>query len=168
MARGRGAVTIDVPEVAGLDGAQGQPEGAIPVCCPPNSALIFDRRLLHTGTPNYDTQHERLLFIIGFGYRWLRARDGLYVEPAMARATCPVVKQLLGATSSSAGRFRPAADDMPLARWLHEHVQKNPTSYFAIETDNAVTGGWGQFKRAFLGLGASAELLRACSNSFEV
>ena len=117
----RGEVTVDVPEVEGLGGAQGQPEGAIPVCCPPNSALIFDRRLLHAGTPNYDTTHERLLFIIGFGYRWLRARDGLYVEPAMARATCPVVKQLLGATSSSAGLFRPAAEDTPRARWLHEH-----------------------------------------------
>ncbi len=117
----RGAVTVDVPEVEGLGGVYGQPEGAIPVCCPPNSALIFDRRLLHTGTPNYSTQHERLLFIIGYGYRWLRARDGLYVEPAMNRAKCPVVRQLLGATSSSVGLFQPAGVDTPLALWLHQH-----------------------------------------------
>ena len=93
----------------------------MPVICPPNSCLLFDRRLLHCGTPNYSTEHERLLFIIGFGYRWLRARDGLYVEPAMERATCPVVRQLLGATSSGAGLFRPHAADCPLAYWLTKH-----------------------------------------------
>lgn len=117
----RGGVTVDVPEVGNLGAAEGQPDGAIPVCCPPNSCLLFDRRLLHCGTPNYSTEHERLLFIIGFGYRWLRARDGLYVEPAMERATCPVVKQLLGATSSSAGLFRPASADCPLAYFLAKH-----------------------------------------------
>ena len=57
----RGAVTVATPEVAGLDGGLGQPEGAIPVCVPPNGAFIFDRRLLHTGSPNYSTEHERLL-----------------------------------------------------------------------------------------------------------
>jgi hypothetical protein len=55
------------------------------------------------------------------GYRWLRARDGLYVEPAMERATCPVVKQLLGATSSSVGLFHPHSADCPLAYWLAKH-----------------------------------------------
>ena len=39
----------------------------------------------------------------------------------MARATCPIVRQLLGATSSSVGLFRPAGADTPLAQWLHEH-----------------------------------------------
>ena len=30
-------------------------------CNHPNGAFIFDRRLLHTGSPNYSTEHERLL-----------------------------------------------------------------------------------------------------------
>eukprot|EP01046_Picozoa_sp_COSAG06_P072743 COSAG06_NODE_21423_length_757_cov_1.258359_2_plen_83_part_01 len=39
----------------------------------------------------------------------------------MERATCPVVKQLLGATSSSVGLFHPHSADCPLAYWLAKH-----------------------------------------------
>jgi ectoine hydroxylase-related dioxygenase (phytanoyl-CoA dioxygenase family) len=77
-----GGPSAGAPEVAGLDKATGQPHGAIPVCCPPNSALLFDRRLLHAGTANWSTSHERLLFIIGWGYRWLRARCVNCLPPA--------------------------------------------------------------------------------------
>jgi ectoine hydroxylase len=110
-----------VAEVAGLGKTTGQPAGAIPVLCPPNSALLFDRRLLHAGTPNFSSEHERLLFIIGWGYRWLRARDPLYVEPALSRARCPILRQLLGVTSSQAGLIRPGGADTPLQQWLVAH-----------------------------------------------
>ena len=122
----------NAPEIEGFGGVsaqdqafddgtpKGQPEGAIPVRCKPGSALVFDRRLLHAATPNF-AEHERLLCIIGWGPRWIRPVDGMYVEPAMRDATCPVVRQLLGATTSSAGLYLPTAADTPLRAWIHEH-----------------------------------------------
>ena len=52
----------------------GQPEGAVPILCPANSALIFDRRLYHTAAPNWSST-IRKAFFIGYGYRWLRPMD---------------------------------------------------------------------------------------------
>jgi ectoine hydroxylase-related dioxygenase (phytanoyl-CoA dioxygenase family) len=52
----------------------GQPEGAIPVLCPANSALIFDRRLYHTAAPNW-SETIRKAFFVGYGFRWLRPMD---------------------------------------------------------------------------------------------
>ena len=60
--------------------ALGQPAGPIPVRCKAGSALIFDRRLLHSATPNW-AAHERLLCIIGWGPRWIRQ---VHKQPAIA------------------------------------------------------------------------------------
>ena len=79
----------------------GQPTGAIPVCCPANSCLIFDRRLFHTPTPNWSPITRKACFV-GYGFRWLQPKDGMFVEPAMTEATCPVLKQMLGAAQFSA------------------------------------------------------------------
>ena len=42
----------------GIDGGSRQPQGAIPLLVPPNSCVIFDRRLLHASSPNW-SEHER-------------------------------------------------------------------------------------------------------------
>eukprot|EP01043_Picozoa_sp_COSAG02_P005996 COSAG02_NODE_167_length_31944_cov_19.552237_3_plen_126_part_00 len=39
----------------------------------------------------------------------------------MNRAKCPIVRQLLGATSSSVGLFQPGGADTPLSLWLDQH-----------------------------------------------
>ena len=112
----------DTEEVPGFGAGHGQPEGAVPVCLPPGGVLLFDRRLLHATTPNY-MQHERLLFIVGWGYRWMRPVDGMYVEPAMASKsarTSPILAQMLGHTTSAAGLYSPTEADTPLRHWLHK------------------------------------------------
>ena len=86
----------------------------------PGSAMIFDRRLLHAQTPNL-SPIDRAIFIIGWGYRWLRPVDGLYVEPALSAARCPIVRQLLGDTTSSSGLYHPSSADTPLRAWLQQH-----------------------------------------------
>ena len=43
----------------------GQPEGAIPVLCPANSAMIFDRRLYHAAAPNW-SQTLRKAYFVGY------------------------------------------------------------------------------------------------------
>ena len=116
----------------------GQPEGAIPVLAPPNSCLIFDRRLWHAASNNFSTEHERLASFVGCetailsrfaalaasltwqappsadGYRWIRPRDGMYVEPALAQLSCPIARQLLGATTSNQGLYSGNRDDVPV------------------------------------------------------
>ena len=96
----------------------GQPEGAVPVVCPANSCFIFDRRCFHSPTPNWSEQTRKVCFV-GYSYRWLQPKDGMYVEPAMERARCPVLMQLLGYTSSNSGLYQPNAVDTPLRPWLH-------------------------------------------------
>ena len=82
----------------------GQPEGAIPVLVPANSCMIFDRRLWHAQSPNY-SQAERLVLFMGYGARWLKARDAMYVEDAMAMTTCPLRRQMLGYTTQNSGLY---------------------------------------------------------------
>ena len=84
--------------------AVGQPEGAIPVLVPANSCMIFDRRLWHAQSPNY-SQAERLVLFMGYGARWLKARDAMYVEDAMAMTTCPLRRQMLGYTTQNSGLY---------------------------------------------------------------
>ena len=124
--------------------ALGQPAGAIPVRCPPGSALIFDRRLLHAATPNW-ASHERLLCILGWGPRWIRPVDGMFVETAMHAARCPIVRQLLGESTSAAGLYLPTAEDAPLRRWLVENSFENRggVGYDNLLADpRAVAAGW--------------------------
>ena len=58
-----------------------------------------DRRLFHTPTPNWSPTTRKVCFV-GYGFRWIQPKDGMYVEPAMEAATCPVLKQMLGAPTN--------------------------------------------------------------------
>jgi hypothetical protein len=49
----------------------------------------------------------------------MKARDAMWVEPSIERTSCPVVKQLLGATTTMAGLYGGNRHDMPLRNWLH-------------------------------------------------
>jgi ectoine hydroxylase len=80
----------------------GQPPGAIPVLCPANSVMIFDRRLFHSQSPNYSSAERQVIFV-GYGYRWMKPRDAMCVERAIGAATCPLLRQMLGATTQNAG-----------------------------------------------------------------
>ena len=110
-----------LPLQQGGDGAPGtgQPAGAMPVLAPANSCLIFDRRLWHTGSPNWSAFPRKVCFV-GYAPRWMKPRDAMWVEPAMARTQCPIVRQLLGATTSMAGNY-PGGNkyDVPLYGFLH-------------------------------------------------
>ena len=99
----------------------GQPEGAIPVLAEENSCLIFDRRCWHAASNNFSPENERLAAFVGYGFRWIRPRDGMYVEPALKQLTCPIARQLLGATTSNQGLYSGNRSDLPLRAWLHDH-----------------------------------------------
>ncbi|QGQ99458.1 hypothetical protein EHS13_33660 [Paenibacillus psychroresistens] len=98
---------------------QGQPEGAIPVRVKPGTAVFFDRRLWHAGSPNWSDITRKVLFY-GYGYRWIRTKDDMTVQHLWDQSD-PIRRQLLGATVNCNGYYSPTDEDVPLRAWLKEH-----------------------------------------------
>jgi hypothetical protein len=96
------------------------PPGAVPLRVPAGSALILDRRLWHSRSPNFGPQTRKVVWI-GYAYRWLRPKDALSVAGLLDR-TDPIRRQLLGATSSANSTYDPVDADVPLRGWLQEHA----------------------------------------------
>ena len=97
------------------------PEGATPVCVPPGTAVIFDRRLFHARSPNYSEVTRKALFY-GYSYRWLRSRVEVPAFHVMDRCD-PVRQQLLGAGPSGLrGYTFPSDADVPLRDWIRDHL----------------------------------------------
>lgn len=96
------------------------PDGAMPVCVPPGTAVIFDRRLWHSRSPNHSDQTRKAIFY-GYSYRWLRPRDNLRIED-YDDCTDPIRRQLLGAVRDGHGYSSPEPEDVPLRYWLDEHL----------------------------------------------
>ena len=96
------------------------PEGAMPVCVKPGTAVFFDRRLWHAASPNWSAIPRKVLFY-GYGYRWIRTKDDMTVPPEWFAASSPVRQQLLGGGVNCNGHFSPTDADVPLRVWLREH-----------------------------------------------
>lgn len=97
----------------------GQPEGAIPVCVKPGTAVFFDRRLWHTASPNWSDITRKVLFY-GYGYRWIRTKDDMTVQDLWERCD-PIRRQMLGDGVNCNGYYSPSDADVPLRMWLKEH-----------------------------------------------
>lgn len=95
------------------------PAGAEPVCVRPGAALLLDRRLWHSRSPNLWDQTRKVVWL-GYGYRWLRPKDQMTVAHLLPRLD-PVRRQLLGDGLSANGAYDPADGDVPLRSWLREH-----------------------------------------------
>ena len=99
----------------------GNPAGAIPVLAARGDAVFFDRRLWHARSPNH-SPHVRKVLFYGYGYRWLRTKDGMTIAPRLLEACDPIRRQLLGQGSNCNGFFSPTDDDVPLKLWLKENL----------------------------------------------
>jgi ectoine hydroxylase-related dioxygenase (phytanoyl-CoA dioxygenase family) len=88
------------------------PEGATPLLVPARSAVLFDRRLAHSSSPNTGVRTRRVLFY-GYSYRWFRPRDDMTVGGLIETAT-PIRRQLLGAARGAYTYSSPAPEDVPL------------------------------------------------------
>ena len=62
-----------------------------------------------------------MVLFTGYGPRWQQPKDPMFVETAMAKESCPVTRQLLGATTSNRGLYSPNAADAPLRLWLRHN-----------------------------------------------
>jgi ectoine hydroxylase-related dioxygenase (phytanoyl-CoA dioxygenase family) len=95
------------------------PEGAEPVCVRPGSALLIDRRIWHSRSPNLWDQTRKVIWY-GYAYRWLRPKDQMTVAHLHPRLD-PIRRQLLGDYPSANGAYDPTDADVPLRCWLREH-----------------------------------------------
>jgi hypothetical protein len=86
---------------------------------PAGSALLLDRRLWHSRSPNFGP-HTRKVIWVGYAYRWLRPKDEMTVAHLVERAE-PVRRQLLGYASCANSAYDPEAADVPLRGWLQQH-----------------------------------------------
>ena len=106
---------LDRPE-----SGMGQPEGAVPGMVKPGTAVIFDRRIWHTATPNFSSIVRKVLFY-GYGYRWIRTRDEMEFPQAWYDESDPILQQMMGHSVNEYGRSSPTDADVPLKVWLSEH-----------------------------------------------
>jgi hypothetical protein len=97
----------------------GQPEGAVPVLAKPGTAVLFDRRLWHSASPNWSDVTRKILFY-GYGYRWIRTKDDMTVQDLWDKCD-PIRRQMLGYGVNCNGHFSPTDEDVPLRVFLREH-----------------------------------------------
>ena len=102
------------------DDGVSDPDGAVPICVPAGTAVLFDRRLWHAAGINRSGITRRALFY-GYSYRWLRPRDDMTVEHVIDRCD-PIRQQLLGKSTGGLGYTSPKDEDVPLRSWIREHV----------------------------------------------
>ncbi len=102
---------LDLPE------DRSAPPGAVAICCQPGDAVLFDRRLWHSASPNNSDVTRKAIFI-GYGYRWLRPKDDMTIPEAVLRRNDPIRRQLLGDDTNANGKFSPREDAVPLRNWL--------------------------------------------------
>lgn len=105
------------------EGGHGQPEGAEAVLAAPGTAVLFDRRLWHSASPNWSDITRKVLFY-GYGYRWIRTKDEMSVQGMWATSD-PVRRQLLGWGTSANGFYSPGVDDVALRAWLEQHCPED-------------------------------------------
>jgi hypothetical protein len=109
---------IDCP----ADGVS-NPAGAEPLCVKAGSAVIIDRRIWHSRSPNLCSDTRKVVWY-GYGYRWLRPKDEMSVANLYPRLD-PVGRQILGFGLSANGTYDPADGDVPLRAWLREHCPED-------------------------------------------
>ena len=99
------------------------PEQAFPVCVPSGSALLFDRRMIHSIRSRNESDITRKAIFVQYAYRWLCALDAMTVDGLEDRCD-PIRKQLLGLTpeynvidgaAGRSSRYHPKPHDLPLA-----------------------------------------------------
>ena len=95
------------------------PPGAEPLCVRPGTAVLIDRRIWHSRSPNLSNQTRKVVWV-GYSYRWLRPKDEMTVAHLFPTLD-PIRRQILGDGLSANGVYDPADGDVPLRAWLREH-----------------------------------------------
>ncbi len=106
-------------EVAVPEDGHSSPEGAIPLCVPPGTAVIIDRRLWHSRSVN-DWHETRKMLMMGYSFRWMLPKDDMTVEH-LYPGLDPIRRQLLRDNPNNNSTYAPDDGDVPLREWLQQH-----------------------------------------------
>ncbi|MCH2612672.1 MAG: phytanoyl-CoA dioxygenase family protein, partial [Pirellulales bacterium] len=79
------------------------PAGSEPLCVPAGSAVILDRRVWHTRSPNTSELTRKVIWY-GYSYRWMRTKDEMTVEHLYPSLTA-IQSQLLGEGTTANGTY---------------------------------------------------------------
>jgi ectoine hydroxylase len=109
---------IDCP----ADGVS-NPAGAEPLCVKAGTAVLLDRRIWHSRSPNLCTETRKVIWY-GYSYRWLRPKDAMTVAHLYPQLD-PIRRQILGDGLSANGTYDPQDGDVPLWTWLREHCPED-------------------------------------------
>ena len=96
------------------------PDGAMELCVPAGTAVIFDRRLWRARGRNLSDITQRAVFI-GYSHRWFHPTVDMSVSHLMDRSD-PIRRQLLGVTTSNLALTTPTDADVPLRDWIQAHL----------------------------------------------
>lgn len=98
------------------------PETATPVRLQPRSAILFDRRMIHSIRSANESDMTRKVVFIQYAHRWMCPVDAMTVEHLFERCN-PVRRQLLGLSQNynvidgavgRSARYHPGPKDLPL------------------------------------------------------
>lgn len=99
------------------------PEGAEPLCVKAGTAVIIDRRIWHSRSPNLWNQTRKVIWY-GYSYRWLRPKDAMTVSHLYPQLD-PIKRQILGDGLTANGTYDPVDGDVPLRTWLREYASED-------------------------------------------
>jgi hypothetical protein len=105
------------------------PAGAEPVLAAAGDALVFDRRLWHSRSPNR-SEHTRKAIFLAYSFRWVRPRDSFGLDPGSARFRdlTPVRRQLLGETAGPRSHWGLEEEAVPLRSALTQRGLLDPAN----------------------------------------
>lgn len=103
------------------------PDGAVPICVEPGTAVILDRRTWHSRSDNLSSLTRKALFL-GYTYRWIRPRDDYAIDwrAEPYRSLSPVRRQLLGWGLDAPSFWGLGSDTYPLREWMRERGLLDP------------------------------------------
>ncbi|NQZ69059.1 MAG: phytanoyl-CoA dioxygenase family protein, partial [Lentisphaeria bacterium] len=99
-------------------------EGVVQLFVKAGTAVIFDRRMVHSRGYNTSDRHRRAIFI-GYSYRWLRGLDFNNFPEDILEKCDPIRRQMLGDGVDVKGWWQPTDADVPLKTWLEEKLGKD-------------------------------------------
>ena len=108
------------------------PSTAVPVCVKPGTAVIFDRRMIHSIRSLNNSPITRKAIFIQYAFRWLSPVDAMTVESLRDRCS-PARLQLLGLSAAyrtidgaegRSGRYYPTDLDVPIGRSAFSRIRR--------------------------------------------
>lgn len=102
-----------------IDGIS-DPVDAEEVLVSAGSAVIFDRRVYHSGGWNFSDLTRKVVFL-GYSPRWFQPRDEMTVSHCFDDSDL-VRWQLLGGKNSNISLTSPSDEDVPLRGYLQKHL----------------------------------------------